>query len=61
MYTVEKPKTNLNPGNHIIRIRLSLSGGNLLVKTGGGFKLFTEWLGDKKLVETPRGPPQSYE
>lgn len=32
------------------RVKLSLSGGNLMVTTGGGFKLFIDWLADKGLL-----------
>jgi len=54
MYQIAVPNMKRNQAEHehfeTVKIRLSLSGGQLIVKTGGGFQLFLEWLHNKKIL-----------
>ena len=54
IYHVLVPNTKVDPGSdnclETVKVRLSLSGGQLMVKTGGGFQQFTEWLCNKKVI-----------
>lgn len=52
MYQIQIPNVKQYQGEKfcIMKIKLSLSGGQLMVKTGGGFKLFLQWLGEKRVI-----------
>ena len=60
VYSLELPKPQPRPkyipyGKQFedvlkLKAKLSLSGGILMAKTGGGFKHFTDWLAEKKVI-----------
>lgn len=52
MYQIQIPNVKQYQGEKFctMKIKLSLSGGQLMVKTGGGFKLFLQWLGEKRVI-----------
>jgi hypothetical protein len=52
MYQIQVPNVKQFQGqkHSALKIKLSLSGGQLMVKTGGGFKEFLTWLAEKKVI-----------
>jgi len=52
MYQIQVPNVKQFQGqkHSALKIKLSLSGGQLMVKTGGGFKQFLTWLAEKKVI-----------